>query len=187
MASVKSTRIKCKETDPSYRKDEQEGELERRELEGDIPQEAYGGGPEGKGAQKYISALVDARIRMELEEGPGADRAYKQHLALTRAAGAGAWLTAVPGEGRSMEAPLFRAALWRRLRLKVQEEDSWCPFCAQVFDSYGDHALVCGCKGDRTIRHNRFRNVMYEEALRGGMVVEKEKANLLPGGPRTMA
>ena len=30
---------------------------------------------------------------------------------------------------------------------------------------------------------NRFRNVMYEESLRGGMVVEKEKANLLPGRP----
>ena len=67
VASVRSTRLKCKEADPRYRKDEQEGELERRELEGDIPQEAYGGGPEGKGAQKYRSALVDTRIRMELE------------------------------------------------------------------------------------------------------------------------
>ena len=50
-------------------------------------------------------------------------------------------------------------------------------------DSYGDHALVCACKGDRTVRHNRMRNMVFEEAIRGAMAVEKEKANLLPGRP----
>ncbi len=33
------------------------------------------------------------------------------------------------------------------------------------------------------MRHNKIRNLVFEEALRGGMVVEKEKAGLLPGRP----
>ena len=51
-------------------------------------------------------------------------------------------------------------------------------------DRYGDHALVCPCKGDRTVRHNAVRNVAYSEAVEAGMRPEKEKAGLLPGRPR---
>jgi hypothetical protein len=82
-----------------------------------------------------------------------------------------------------MEGPLFRVALWRRLRLRVQEKDIWCSFCAQVLDSFGDHALVCACKGDRTVRHSRLRNLVFEEATEAGMGVETEKASLFPGRP----
>ena len=51
-------------------------------------------------------------------------------------------------------------------------------------DRYGDHALVCPCGGDRTIRHNAIRNVAYAEAVGAGLQPEKEKAGLLPGRPR---
>jgi hypothetical protein len=185
VASVRSTRAKCTESDPNYGggRGGEEEEEEQGHMGQDVLPNACLAGPAGKGAQKHLSRLVDARTRMELQEGPGADLAYKQHLSMMGAAGAGAWLTAAPGEGREMEAPLFRVALWRRLRLKVQETDTWCPFCCQVFDTFGDHALVCACKGDRTVRHNKIRNLVFEEALRGGMVVEKEKAGLLPGRP----
>ena len=60
---------------------------------------------------------------------------------------------------------------------------TWCPFCGEILDPFGDHALVCGCKGDRTMRHNWFRNAFWEEARAAGMDVEKEKANLLPERP----
>ena len=50
-------------------------------------------------------------------------------------------------------------------------------------DRYGDHALVCPCKGDRTVRHNAVRNVAYNEAVESGMRPEREKAGLLPGRP----
>ena len=50
-------------------------------------------------------------------------------------------------------------------------------------DSYGDHALVCPCHGDRTVRHNALRNVVYTDACRGSLGAEKEKAGLLPGRP----
>ena len=51
-------------------------------------------------------------------------------------------------------------------------------------DSYGDHALVCQCKGDRTKRHNALRNTVYADALLGNMGAEREKAGLLPARPR---
>ena len=84
---------------------------------------------------------------------------------------------------RTIDAALFRACLQRRLRLKVQDFDSFCPLCGGSTDSYGDHALVCPCNGDRTVRHNSLRNVVFTEALQGGLCPEKEKAGLLPGRP----
>eukprot|EP00973_Karenia_brevis_P005963 811082-Karenia_brevis.AAC.1 len=50
-------------------------------------------------------------------------------------------------------------------------------------DSYGDHALVCGCNGDRTVRHNALRNAVCAEASVGNMSPEREKAGLLPARP----
>ena len=50
-------------------------------------------------------------------------------------------------------------------------------------DRFGDHALVCPCKGDRTVRHNAIRNVAYTEAVEAGFAAEREKAGLLPGRP----
>ena len=42
---------------------------------------------------------------------------------------------------------------------------------------------MCCCKGDRTVRHNAVRDVVYEEAVRAGTAAEKEKAGLLPARP----
>ena len=50
-------------------------------------------------------------------------------------------------------------------------------------DSFGDHALVCPCHGDRTIRHNTLRNTLFSDAAHGGLNPEKEKAGLLCGHP----
>ena len=50
-------------------------------------------------------------------------------------------------------------------------------------DTFADHALVCSCKGDRVIRHNKLRNQVCETAARAGLRPEKEKAGLLPQRP----
>jgi hypothetical protein len=98
--------------------------------------------------------------------------------------GAGAWLTASPvDDERTLDPALFQTALQRRLRLRVQELDAFCPLCGGTMDSYGDHALVCPCNGDRTVRHNALRNVVYEDAARACLGAEREKAGLLPGRP----
>ncbi len=46
-----------------------------------------------------------------------------------------------------------------------------------------DHALVCQCNGDRTLRHNALRNLVYQVAALAGLMPEKEKVGLLPPRP----
>ena len=83
-----------------------------------------------------------------------------------------------------MDQVLFQITLKRRLRLRVQATDTFCPMCGSTMDSFGDHALTCSCKGDRTVRHNRLRDIVHEEAARGGLSPEKEKQEgLLPARP----
>ena len=52
-------------------------------------------------------------------------------------------------------------------------------------DAYGDHALVCSCNGERTLRHNALRNQVCDEAAQGGLRPEKEKPGLLPQRPES--
>ena len=106
------------------------------------------------------------------------------HLKLISLPTAGVWLTNPPTEdGRGIDSPLFSIALKRRLRIPVVESDVFCPCCGDCLDSFGDHALVCSCKGDRVVRHNAIRNVFYEEAGQASLRPEREKAGLLPKRP----
>ena len=50
-------------------------------------------------------------------------------------------------------------------------------------DRWGDHALVCSCNGDRTLRHNAVRDAIFCEAIDAGVDAEREKAGLLPPKP----
>ena len=75
----------------------------------------------------------------------------------------------------SIDPSLFRVCLQRRLRQQVQPYDDDCLAYGYTMDSYGDHALTCACKGDRTTRHNKLRNIVYEEAFCGGLQAEREK------------
>ena len=50
-------------------------------------------------------------------------------------------------------------------------------------DTYMDHALVCSCGGDRTLRHNAIRDDLFAEAGDVGVRAEREKQGLLPPRP----
>ena len=136
--------------------------------------------------QRHLSGQLDAAMRRKLLAENSRDRFFCAHLALVSAEGAGAWLTAFPeDECRSWEGDgeLFRIALKRRCRVPVQDGDRPCPCCGAVMDAYGDHALVCSCRGDRTIRHNALRDLTVAEAVCARSSPEKEKQGLLPGRP----
>ena len=134
--------------------------------------------------QKNLSRLVDSRLRNDLKTDPSADETYKAHLELQSLTGAGAWLTASPADDeRTLDPLLFQTGLKRKLRLRVQDEDAFCPLCGGTMDCYGDHALVCPCNGDRTVRHNALRNVVFADASKGALGAEREKAGLLPARP----
>ena len=105
-------------------------------------------------------------------------------MSLIAAPGAGAGLTAPPAQdGREMDATLFRVAPKHRLICPMAEEDSFCPCSGQCSDRWGDHALVCACNGDRTVRHNAMRNICYEDARLSGARPERKKAGLPPSRP----
>ena len=121
----------------------------------------------------------------DLEGHEHADASYQAHLSLMSLTGVGAWLTAAPAdEGCELDSALFRLSLRRRLQLRVQSVDTFCPLCGGTMDSYGDHALVCPCHGDRTVRHNALRDATHAEASAANLNPERKKAGLLPARPQ---
>ncbi|CAJ1343891.1 unnamed protein product [Effrenium voratum] len=127
-------------------------------------------------SRKLDRACLDAELAT-------ADAATKAHLRLVASDGAGAWLHTLPTTDPATRfgPELFRIALRRRLRVPVQEQDTPCVACGRAMDAWGDHALVCSCRGDRTLRHNALWDLVCWIAKRAGCQPEKEKAGLLPG------
>ena len=190
LASLSQTRELCGLIDPSFDGDDADGGLYLHATEADLRASVLEAAAPDRGGsrltQKEVSSLVDAALLQQLAHDQRHDAFFCAHLALNALPGAGVWLTAPPvKDDREIDAPLFKVEVLRRIRMPVFEEDDFCPLCGQVSDKWGDHALVCQCCGDRTIRHNALRNVCFEEATDGGIRPEREKAGLLPGRPGT--
>ena len=82
-----------------------------------------------------------------------------------------------------MDSELFHLSVARRLRLRLLEDFATCPCCGASLDAYMDHALVCICGGDRTLRHHAARDDLAHSSREAGIRAEKEKAGLLPPRP----
>ena len=72
----------------------------------------------------------------------------------------------------------------RGLGLKIFPEEFPCPApgCKGTMDVYGDHALVCSCKGDRIRRHNAERNVIHSDMRIAGLSPVLEPPHILRNG-----
>ena len=46
-------------------------------------------------------------------------------------------------------------------------QDTNCTLCGHVMDKWGDHALACGCGGDRVTRDNLIRDVVAAPPMTG--------------------
>ena len=134
--------------------------------------------------QQSLSLALDKASLARLT-ATASGEAARAHLQLLQQPGAGAWLNACPSEalGLHVETQQFCLLLRLRLRLPVASQDWFCPFCDAVADSFGDHARLCACGGDRTKRHNRLRNLLASRAAAAGLSPELEKAGLLPQRP----
>ena len=124
--------------------------------------------------------LADAELR-----DPSTPQHMKAHLQLCSAAGADAWLHAAPNReaGTEMDSELFRLSLARRARIRLLDNFAVCQCCGVALDAYMDHALVCPCGGERTLRHNALRDGTYIDAKEAGVQCEREKQGLLPPRP----
>ena len=68
--------------------------------------------------------------------------------------------------------------------MPVWSQDSNCSLCGQVLDKWGDHALACGCGGDRISRHNLIRDVVHSAANdRANLATVLEKPEDRPPDP----
>jgi len=134
-------------------------------------------------SQKALSKAIDERTLAELSASAGQSR--RAHLKLISASGAGLWLNATPSKAAQLnnDPALFVAMLRRWLRVPFADQDVECPCCGGVLDSFGDHALVCSCGGDRTRRHNLLRNVVFHASDAANLRPELEKEGLLPQRP----
>ena len=76
-------------------------------------------------SRKDLSGMLDAAAIEQLKWEHSQDATFHGHVGLCRLTGAGAWLTANPVEdGREIDAPLFKVALKRRLRMRILDEDA---------------------------------------------------------------
>ena len=68
-----------------------------------------------------------------------------------------------------MDSELYRIALARRMRVPLLDETATCSACSACLNVFMDHALVCSCGGDRTLRHNAIRDAFFEEVQAAGV------------------
>ena len=136
-------------------------------------------------AQKVLCAKLERGAIDDVLRSLHTPVELKAHTQLMSGSGSGAWLHATPcRESRTLlDAPLFRVAIMRRLRMPLLSSPSHCSACGMGLDIWADHALVCSCKGDRTIRHNALRNCAFRFARSSGLNPQKEKPGLLPPRP----
>ena len=187
-ASLLQTQDLCCAIDRAFDTTDQDGGLYKHAVEMTLRQnilEAAAFDPGStKLTQKRCSGLLDAAAAEKLRMEHQSDASFLAHLSLLRVPGAGAWLTApVTKDDCEMDSALFETCLRRRLRMPIFDGDSFCPMCGEVLDSWGDHCLTCSCGGDRTLRHNAVRDVVFRCATAAGLRPEREKAGLLPRRP----
>ena len=127
--------------------------------------------------QKQLSNLVDeAGWTSQLA---GASAVQKATLLSEAAPGARAFLTCVPSGRTKMEPALFLAEVRVRLGVPEASQDAWCPKCDAVLDTHGHHSGMCLAGGERVLRHNALRDLVYSWAERACLRPEKERAGLL--------
>ena len=78
-----------------------------------------------------------------------------------------------------MSAKEFRAEVRYRLCVPDGDEAGFCPLCDDSLDQFGHHCRRCCAGGDRTIRHNAIRNIIFNLCCRAGLRPELEKSGLL--------
>ena len=96
---------------------------------------------------------------------------------------AGAWLLSVPfkAPGLHMSTRELKVNLHYRLGLPVFPHSGQCSVCGGESNALGDHAIACGGQGERIMRHNDLRDILFNTASKAWLHPAKEEQALLPG------
>jgi hypothetical protein len=95
----------------------------------------------------------------------------------------GDWLKVIPSPslGLHMQDLEFRLCLRYWLGVQIFPDDSTCSICQSVCDSFGDHHVGCGGNGDRILRHNALRDILFSTTQSAALAPRKEVPSLISG------
>ena len=125
-----------------------------------------------KRQQALSEALDQAAFKLRFDSLDLADQAT---ITSGCQPGARGFWHAVPSGRCIVPASEFREELRYRLCIPDREENSWCPFCDDIIH----HSRRCCAGGDRTIRHNGVRNIVFSFCQRAALRPELERPGLL--------
>ena len=122
-----------------------------------------------------LSITCQVRSTWPLSRGsvtllPGSDLRFKALCVSTSLPHSGDWLRAIPSPalGLHLQDWEFHLCLLYWLGVPMVEEGSQCPLCLAATDPFGDHFIACGGNGDRILRHNSVRDVLFSAARSAG-------------------
>ena len=113
---------------------------------------------------------------------PGSDLRFKALCVSTSLPHSGDWLRAIPSPalGLHLQDWEFHLCLLYWLGVPMVEKGSQCPLCLAATDSFGDHFIACGGNGDRILRHNSVRDVLFSAAKSAALSPRKKVPSLIP-------
>ena len=112
--------------------------------------------------QKRVHSLMSADEKLHVEEHKGSDHAWVRTLPLQHC-------------GFVLAPKIWVSAARRRLRVDIAPRPSKCRYCwGGTCDTKGDHAVICGGKGDRNLRHNAIRDLIAKTARDAGFRIMLE-------------
>ena len=135
--------------------------------------------------QREVSTRIDTNNNLLFlthtnERGSIRDRARINSLGLPNS---GAWLNVLPSPslGLQLKSAEFTVCVKYRLGLQIFPYEGVCVACPAPSDTRGDHAVSCGCGGERTYRHNSIRDCLYTTCAQACLGPTREDRALIPG------
>ena len=144
------------------------------------------GAIDSKTPQRLLSRRVD-ESRLYVLDQMTSDERFRITLQSVRQKGTGAYLNVIPSPALGLSIPPreFTLALKYRLGLPVYPATGPCPLCHKDSDLFGDHAiLACVVGGDRTRRHDKLVDAIFERAQAALLHPRKEERRLLDDDSR---
>ena len=96
---------------------------------------------------------------------------------------AGDWLLTLPSPSLGLHFLdlEFRTCLCYWLGISLSSDNAFCPLGSRSSDSLGDHSVACGGNGDRILRHNSLRDVLFTAAQSAALSPRREVPSIVPG------
>ena len=95
---------------------------------------------------------------------------------------AGDWLNGAPAAalGLHLEDREFCCCLRYWLGVPLHSAPYTCPECLNTADKFGDHQVGCSGNGDRILRHNALRDVLFSAAQSAALAPSREASGVIP-------